>query len=64
MWVKLSLEWTDTLKQSRLDFVRVVTQSLDARVSVVLPNGVRLEFHGEFGVEQLIALVTAVSALG
>ena len=61
---KAGLEWRDTLKQPRLDFVRVVTQSLDARVSVVLPNGVRLEFHGELGVEQLTALVTAASALG
>jgi len=34
-----------------------------ASASLLLPNGVRLEFHGELAAEQVSALVSAAGAL-
>ena len=52
-------------KKSSTDFVQVVTPSPVASsvVSLVLPNGVRLEFGGDLGSEQLHSLVTAAGCL-
>ncbi len=52
-------------KKSSSDFVRVVTPPpvSSTGVSLVLPNGVRLEFGGEFGSEQMHSLVEAASRL-
>lgn len=44
-------------------FVRVIAPARPSGVSLVLPNGVRLECHGELGSEQLEALVLAASRL-
>ncbi len=45
------------------DFVQVVTPSpvSPTGVSLVLPNGVRLEFGGELGSEQMHSLIAAAS---
>ena len=53
-------------KKVSQDFVQVMGPPRSvpsASASLVLPNGVRLEFHGEFGVDQVGALVSAASAL-
>ena len=50
-------------KKVGFDFVPVVTPAAAAGLSLVLPNGVRLEFHRELGSEQMNALVTAASRL-
>ena len=52
-------------KKRRSDFVQVVTPSSvsPTGVSLVLPNGVRLEFGGELGSEQVSSLVAAASRL-
>lgn len=44
-------------------FVRVIAPARPSGVSLVLPNGMRLECHGELGPEQLEALVLAASRL-
>ena len=44
-------------------FVRVITPAQPSGVSLPLPNGVRLECHGELGAEQLEALVVMASRL-
>ena len=44
-------------------FVRVIAPARPSAVSLVLPNGMRLECHGELGPEQLEALVLAASRL-
>lgn len=44
-------------------FVRVIAPAPPSGVSLVLPNGVRLDCHGELGPEQLEALVLAASRL-
>ena len=52
-------------KKRGSDFVQVMTPSpvSSTGVSLVLPNGVRLEFGGELGSEQMHSLVTAASRL-
>ena len=52
-------------KKRGSDFVQVVTPLpvSSTGVSLVLPNGVKLEFHGELGSEQMQSLVTAASRL-
>ncbi len=53
-------------KKASTDFVQVMgppRSGESASASLVLPNGVRLEFHGELGAEQVGALVSAASAL-
>ena len=44
-------------------FVRVIAPARPLGVSLVLPNGVRLEWHGDLGAEQLEALVLTASRL-
>lgn len=44
-------------------FVRVIAPSRPLGMSLVLANGVRLEWHGELGPEQLEALVLTASRL-
>ncbi|MGI9476962.1 MAG: IS66 family insertion sequence element accessory protein TnpA [Hyphomicrobiaceae bacterium] len=44
-------------------FVRVIAPSRPLGMSLVLPNGVRLEWHGDLGSEQLEALVFTASRL-
>jgi len=44
-------------------FVRVIAPSRPLGMSLVLPNGVRLEWHGDLGPEQLEALVLTASRL-
>ena len=44
-------------------FVRVIAPSRSLGLSLVLPNGVRLEWHSELGPEQLEALVRTASRL-
>lgn len=51
-------------KKIRSDFVPVATTPVRSSVvSLLLPNGVRLEFSGELGSEQMHSLVTAASQL-
>jgi hypothetical protein len=51
-------------KKTRSDFVPVaITPGRSGVVSLVLPNGVRLEFDGELRSEQMHSLVTAASQL-
>ena len=53
-------------KRASTDFVQVMGPPGSRQLpsaSLVLPNGVRLEFRGELGVEQVSALVSAASAL-
>lgn len=53
-------------KKASTDFVQVMgppRSVQSARASLVMPNGVRLEFHGELDAEQVGALVSAASAL-
>ncbi|KUJ78769.1 hypothetical protein AWR36_015840 [Microbulbifer flavimaris] len=49
--------------ESKTGFVRVIAPSRPLAMSLVLPNGVRLEWHGELGPEQLEALVLTASRL-
>mgnify|MGYP001821787157 FL=1 len=44
-------------------FVRVIAPARPMGMSLVLPNGVRLEWHGDLGSEQLEALVLTASRL-
>jgi len=44
-------------------FVRVITPARPQGMSLVLPNGVRLEWHGDLGSDQLDALVLTASRL-
>ncbi len=44
-------------------FVRVTAPARPLGMSLVLPNGVRLEWHGDLGPEQLEALVLTASRL-
>ena len=44
-------------------FVRVIAPSRPFGMSLVLPNGVRLEWHGDRGPDQLEALVFTASRL-
>ncbi|TVQ44149.1 MAG: hypothetical protein EA371_13950 [Gammaproteobacteria bacterium] len=44
-------------------FVQVISRVRSSGVSLVLPNGIRLECHGELGPEQLEALVVVASRL-
>lgn len=44
-------------------FVRVIAAARPLGLSLVLPNGVRLEWHGEPGPEQVEALVQTASRL-
>jgi len=44
-------------------FVRVIAPARPPGMSLVLPNGVRLEWHGDLGPEQLEALVLTASRL-
>lgn len=44
-------------------FVRVIAPARPSGVSLVLPNGVRLDCHGELGPEQLEAMILAASRL-
>jgi len=53
----------DAGAQCASGFVRVVTPAQPSGVSLILPNGVRLECHTELGPEQLEALVLAASRL-
>jgi len=51
-------------KKIRSDFVPVATRPVRSGVvSLVLPNGVRVEFDGELRSEQMHSLVTAASRL-
>lgn len=51
-------------KKIRSDFVPVATKPVRSGVvSLVLPNGVRVEFDGELRSEQIHSLVTAASQL-
>ena len=49
--------------ESSAGFVRVIAPSQPLGMSLVLPNGVRLEWHGDLGPEQLEALVQTASRL-
>jgi hypothetical protein len=49
--------------QSQAGFVRVIAPSRPLGMSLLLPNGVRLEWHGDLGPEQLEALVLTASRL-
>jgi hypothetical protein len=44
-------------------FVRVIAPARPMGMSLVLPNGVRLEWHGDLGSEQFEALVLTASRL-
>jgi hypothetical protein len=44
-------------------FVRVIAPARPMGMSLVLPNGVRLEWHGDLGSEQLEALILTASRL-
>lgn len=44
-------------------FVRVIAPARPLGMSLVLPNGVRLEWHGDLGPERLEALVLTASRL-
>lgn len=52
-------------KKRGSDFVQVVTPLpvSSTGVSLVLPNGVKLEFHGDLGSDQVSSLVAAASRL-
>jgi len=54
---------TEAAAESQAGFVRVIAPSRPLGMSLVLPNGVRLEWHGELGPEQLEALVLTASRL-
>ena len=54
---------TDAAAESKIGFVRLVAPSRPLGMSLVLPNGVRLEWHGDLGPEQLEALVLTASRL-
>lgn len=51
------------LADSNSGFVRVIAPARSLGMSLVLPNGVRLEWHGDLCPEQLEALVTSASRL-
>ena len=44
-------------------FVRVIAPTRPLGLSLVLPNGIRLEWHGDLGAEQLEAVVLTASRL-
>jgi hypothetical protein len=54
---------TEAAAKSKTGFVRVIAPSRPLGMSLVLPNGVRLEWHGDLGSEQLEALVLTASRL-
>jgi hypothetical protein len=54
---------TEAAAESQTGFVRVIAPSRPLGMSLVLPNGVRLEWHGDLGPEQLEALVLTASRL-
>ena len=49
--------------ESKAGFVRVIAPARPLGMSLVLPNGVRLEWHGDLGSEQIEALVLTASRL-
>jgi hypothetical protein len=54
---------TEAAAESQAGFVRVIAPARPMGMSLVLPNGVRLEWHGDLGSEQLEALVLTASRL-
>ena len=54
---------SDASPDNSAGFVRVIAPARPLGMSLVLPNGVRLEWHGELGPEQLEALVLTASRL-
>ena len=53
----------DVTAENNGGFVRVIAPARPLGMSLVLPNGVRLEWHGDLGPEQLEALVLTASRL-
>ena len=53
----------DAARGNKSGFVRVIAPARPHSMSLVLPNGVRLEWHGDLCAEQLEALVLSASRL-
>lgn len=54
---------TEAAAKSKTGFVRVIAPSRPLGMSLLLPNGARVEWHGDLGPEQLEALVLTASRL-
>lgn len=54
---------TEAAAASQTGFVRVIAPSRPLGMSLVLPNGVRLEWHGDLAPDQLQTLVLTASRL-
>jgi len=61
--VRRGLLGSEAAVESKGGFVRVIAPARPLGMSLVLPNGVRLEWHGDLGPEQLEALVLTASRL-